>query len=85
MGGVPVYLVIGDWGQKLLVIWWFEPKKCGDLVILRSCGDGDLALKSMVIWWFLPQNLGDLVIYSYSGYGDFDNFWKWWKGDKYIG
>ena len=51
-GGVQVYLVIGDWAQKLVVIWWFEPKKCGDLVILRSCGDGDLAQKSMVIWWF---------------------------------
>ena len=52
MGGSKGILMIGDKGQKIVVIWWFEPKKCGELVILRSCGDGDLTEKNMVIWWF---------------------------------
>ena len=59
-GGGEVFLVIGDWGQNWLVIWWFQPKKVGDLVIPRKCGDSDLPPKIVVIWWFWPLNLGDL-------------------------
>ena len=60
-------LVIGDKGNFLLVKWWNGCKFCGDLVIQRSCGDGDLAKKNLVIlalksWWF----------------GEFVKGWWWW-------
>ena len=32
----------GDFSQKKLVKWLFQPLKVGDLVILLNCGDGDL-------------------------------------------
>ena len=52
-----VFLVIGDWAIFWLVIWWLVPEKIGDLVILRSCGDGDEVIFLLVIstsksWWF---------------------------------
>ena len=50
LGGGQVFLVIGDFGQKKLVIWCFGPKKVGDLVIPGRCGDGDLPQKIVVIW-----------------------------------
>ena len=59
-----LFLVIGDF---LLVIWWFVEEKINDLVILRSCGDGDLAIF-----------VGDLVISTWiklvilRGFGDGD-------------
>ena len=34
----------GDFSQKKLVKWLFQPKKVGDLVILFNCGDGDLGI-----------------------------------------
>ena len=51
-GGSKGILVIGDKGKKLVVILLFEPKKCGELVILRSCGDGNLSEKYMMFWYF---------------------------------
>ena len=40
-GGL-VFLVIGD--RAVFFCWRFVPKKIGDFVILKSCGDGDLAI-----------------------------------------
>ena len=39
----------GDLSHFLLVIWWLVPEKIGDLVILRSYGDGDLPIFR---WYF---------------------------------
>ena len=39
-----IQLIFGDWAVFLLLIWWLVPKKIGDLVILRSFGDGDLSI-----------------------------------------
>ena len=49
---------------------WFVHEKVGDLVTLRSCGDGDLAIFLLVIWWLVPEKNGDLVILSSYGDGD---------------
>ena len=58
------------------MIWWFVPEKIGDLVILKSCGDGDLAIFLLVIWWLVPEKIGDLVILSSYGDGDLPIFHK---------
>ena len=72
--------MIGDWAVFLLVIWWFEQEKVGDLVILKSCGDGDLAIFLLVIWWLVPKKIGDLVILSSYGDGDLPIF-RWCFSD----
>ena len=38
----------GEFTIFLLVIWWLVPKKIGDLVMLSSYGDGDLAIFSSI-------------------------------------
>ena len=71
MGGPSIF---GDWAVFLLVIWWLVHEKIGDLVILKSYGDGDLAIFLLVIWWLVPEKIGDLVILSSSGDGDLPIF-----------
>ena len=51
-------------------------------MILRSCGDGDLAIFLLAIWWLVPENIGDLVIMKSCGDGDLAIFYCWF-GDKY--
>ena len=78
-----IFLVIGDWGQNWLVIWWFQEglvmaiysKNCGDLVILtkNSWWFGDS--KKVWWWWFNPKNCGDLVILAIK---------SWWFGDLQV-
>ena len=72
--------MIGDRAVFLLVIWWFVPEKIGDLVILRSCGDGDLPTFCLVIWWLVPLKSGDLVILRSCGDGD----WAFFVSDLVI-
>ena len=59
LGGGLVILVIGDWAVFLLVIWWLVHEKNGDLVILKSYGDGDLTIFLLVIWWLVPEKIGN--------------------------
>ena len=71
-------LILGGRGPSIFGDWWFVHEKIGDLVILRSCGDGDLAifcwwfgdwyLKKLVIWWFWEALV--MVIYLFF-VGDF--------------
>ena len=55
----------------IMVIWWLVHEKIGDLMILKSYGDGDLAIFLLVIWWLVPEKIDDLVILSSYGDGDF--------------
>ena len=55
-------------------------EKIGDLVILKSYGDGDLAIFLLVIWWLVPEKIGDLVILSSYGDGDLPIFHWYFSG-----